>query len=71
MTDTLELKVLIFRKGLSLAKLAKQIGVSIGALSYKTNGQRPFNQDEILKISQILELTPEQMMKIFFPEVCG
>ena len=47
-------------------ELAEKLGISRQSVSLKLNGRRPFNSNEISKIAHILQLTPEEVMQIFF-----
>lgn len=44
------------RKGITLAWLAEQLGITIGTLSQKLTGKSPFTLNEAKKIKEILEL---------------
>lgn len=44
------------RKGITLAWLADQLGITIGTLSQKLTGKSPFTLNEAKKIKEILEL---------------
>lgn len=47
-------------------RFADKLGLSEVALSNKLNGNVQFKQDEISKTKEIFELTPEQVVSIFF-----
>ena len=66
MTDTLELKAMILKKGMTATSLAESIGLSYQSLSYKINNKREFKAIEIENISTVLGLTLEEKNKIFF-----
>ena len=66
MTDTLYLKSMLVRRGVTLEDVSEQIGLSKTSLSYKINNKRQFTATEIAKLSSILQLTQEQRDKIFF-----
>lgn len=66
MTDSLYLKSMLVRRGITLEDVSEQIGVSKTSLSYKINNKRQFTATEIAKLSSILQLTTEERDKIFF-----
>lgn len=68
MTDTLEFKATLLRKGYTAGKLANEIGLSWASLSYKVNNRREFTATEINRISKTLNLTLEEKEKIFFAD---
>ena len=54
MTDTREMKAMLVRKGMTVEKTAKLIGISPQSMSYKLNNKREFTGTEIMKISEVL-----------------
>jgi len=52
--------------GYTAYKLAEDIKLSRQSMSYKINGKREFNVDEINAISGLLNLTLEERDAIFF-----
>ena len=66
MTNTLELKAAIMRKGFTAESLADAIGISRQSMSYKVNNKREFISSEIAKISNTLQLTASERDMIFF-----
>lgn len=52
--------------GLTLGELAKSMGINESTLHGKLKRQGSFSRDEIGKIRQILDLTDEDIMDIFF-----
>lgn len=66
MTDTLELKTILFRKQITLEKLSGLIGLSTTTLSYKINNKIEFKSSEIKAMQEILGLTNDERDKIFF-----
>lgn len=69
MTNTLEFKAMLVRKGLTLKKLSEEVGISSTSLSYKINNRRDFMSREIVAISKALNLTSYERDKIFFKEI--
>jgi len=53
---------------ISRTELAKHLGIAYNTLLLKINGKRPFTILEASKISDLLELTNEQKLNIFFNE---
>lgn len=66
MTDTIELKSILVKKGLTLKKLSTIIGISTTTLSYKINNKREFSSSEIAAMQEVLDLTKEERDRIFF-----
>ena len=56
MTDTKLLKEWIARSGLKLMYIAQCMGLSRAGLYNKINNRRPFNQYEIDKLCQVLQI---------------
>ena len=55
--------------GLTYQKLAKKIGISVTSVNYKVNGQNFFNHEEMIKLREILRLTDNEIIEIFFHKV--
>jgi transcriptional regulator with XRE-family HTH domain len=68
MTNTLEFKAMMIRKGYTAERLAEDICLSQQSLSYKVNNKREFTATEINNISKVLNLTLEEKEKIFFAD---
>lgn len=66
MTNTLELKAAMVRKGMTAETLADTIGISSQSLSYKVNNKREFTSSEIANISIALGLSIAERDLIFF-----
>ena len=64
-----KLKGKIREKGLTYQKLAKKIGISVTSVNYKVNGQNFFNHEEMIKLREILRLTDNEIIEIFFHKV--
>lgn len=60
------LKEVIRESGVKVTVLADKIGISRQALHMKLNGDRTFDQGEIMAIKTNLHLSDEQFMLIFF-----
>ena len=67
--NILDLKAEIARRDLTVPKLAELIGMDKKTLYSRINGETTFKQTEIVKISQILNLTEDMIMSIFFCHV--
>lgn len=61
-----ELKAQMILKGVSADQLCKAVKISKAALSRKTNGHSLFTQGEICAIRDALDLTDQQILRIFF-----
>lgn len=60
------LREVIKDSGVKVTALADKIGISRQSLYMKINGERSFDQGEIMAIKTNLHLTDEQFMQIFF-----
>ena len=63
-----ELRAEIFRKGLSVPRLAELMKISKKRLYSRINGDSSFTQSEITSIANILGLNGERILDIFFGE---
>lgn len=61
-----ELLAELARKGMSMGALAKELGLAPSSLSRKTNGESDFYRGEIEQIIQVLGLSGEDVLRIFF-----
>lgn len=53
-------------RGIKMSVLADKIGISRQSLHMKLNGERSFDQEEIMAIKINLRLSDEEFMSIFF-----
>ena len=60
------LKLKIKDKKLNYQKLAKELRIAESGLNKKINGKNYFTQSEIYRIKELLELTDNELIKIFF-----
>ena len=60
------LREVIKDSGVKVTALADKIGISRQSLTMKLNGERSFDQGEIMAIKTNLHLTDEQFIQIFF-----
>ena len=63
------LKEVIQNNGVKVSVLADKIGISRQSLFMKLNGERTFNQGEIMALKTNLHLSDDQFMEIFFNDV--
>lgn len=63
--DREELRAEIARKNVSKGRLAKELGISSGSLWLKMTGQREFKETEIRTMARVLNLTAEDVNRIF------
>ena len=63
------LKEVIQNNGVKVSVLADKIGISRQSLFMKLNGERAFNQGEIMALKTNLHLSDDQFMEIFFNDV--
>lgn len=66
MTDSFKLKFKINEKGFKYQYLANQLGIARTTLYNKINNDSEFFGNEILKLSELLELNLEEREEIFF-----
>jgi len=69
--DTELLKRTIERSGLKPSFISDTLGVSRQALNGKVNGKIAFRQSEVYVMCDLLRLTDEEKVQIFFPEMLG
>lgn len=60
------LKGKIITNGLTMKEFAEKMGIDPATLNKKLKGKSEFKRDEIMKAIAILELTPDEVMSIFF-----
>lgn len=63
-----KLKAKMVEHRISQRVLAKMLDINLVTLNHKLNGSAKFNIDEIRKIIDILNLTGDEVMLIFFPD---
>jgi transcriptional regulator with XRE-family HTH domain len=68
MTNTLKLKAAIVGSGLNQEQVAENLEMTIATLNYKINNKSEFRASEIKKLSEVLNLTNEEVNAIFFAE---
>lgn len=61
-----KLKGRIVEEELTIPLLAKKLNISPGTLRNKLKGKTMFNRNEIQRISEILQLTKDEMFNLFF-----
>lgn len=66
MTNTLKLKSAMVKSGLSQGLIAEMLGISTQKLEAKVNGDHEFMASEIRRLYDILNLTNQSVMEIFF-----
>jgi len=65
-----ELKIAMYRRGVTNEALAKAAGINTSSLYRKMTGQTDFYRCEIVKIAEFLHLDDEEFRRIFFaPEL--
>lgn len=61
-----ELRAAAIRRGMSIPSLAAQIGISKKRMYSRLHGRTSFKQNEILLIRDRLDLTDDEVIRIFF-----
>lgn len=67
--ELVKLKGLMREKKMSYRKLSKETKISVDALNNKINGYSLLNTEEIDKIVSVLEISPDNIIKYFFPQM--
>lgn len=62
MINVLKLREIRQNKGLTQAKLASMLGVSQQAIASYENGARKLDQNQIIKLCLMLEVTPDELL---------
>ena len=58
----------IKERGETLQSIAEKMRISLSALRRKIYGQTQFNRQEIENVSEVLELTNQELLEIFFAD---
>lgn len=66
MIKTLDLKAEMLKRGITNDKMANALNISHTTMNLKINNKREFKQSEIKKIKKYLDLSPEELVNIFF-----
>ena len=61
-----KLKAKMIENNYNAMQLAKKMGIGSTSMSYKMNGYKPFNLEEIKKIVELLQLTNDDIISVFF-----
>ena len=59
------LKSIIYKKGLTIKKVAEMLGITRISLSIKISGKTPFSIKDIKNLRKILGLTDKEIIQIF------
>lgn len=68
MTDTTLLRNLMEESGFKIYFIAKKCGMSYPSLLSRLNGEHEFKVNEVRALKEILNLTDEDVAKIFYAE---
>ena len=63
-----EFKAAMARKNITIADIAKALNVNPSTISRKINGLTDFTRGEIDAVSKLLELSPSDVLNIFFAQ---
>lgn len=66
MINTRKFKAIIVEKGYTQEQIAEYLGISNTTLNYKINNKTEFKASEIKLIAELLKLSNQQVMDIFF-----
>jgi len=64
-----KIKSILVLKGISVRAFAKMMNVHEATIRRKMNGTSPLFRDDIINFSKALELSSEEVMRIFLPEL--
>ncbi len=64
--DRAELRAAVARKNITARQIAAALHLSSTGLNNKMRGRTEFRESEIRTLSELLELTPEDINHIFF-----
>lgn len=59
------LKSIIYKKGMTIKKVAEKLGITRISLSMKMSGKTQFSIEDIKKLRKILGLTNKEIIEIF------
>ena len=71
MTNTNYLRSIMTLHGESVRQYCKKEKIQESNFGTKVRGQREFRQSDIVTFIKHYKLTPEQAMRVFFPECLG
>lgn len=63
------LKTLMYWRGVTQRKLAKELKIDKMTTNQKVNGKRDFKRCEILCTAELLDMSGRQVLEVFFPEL--
>lgn len=66
--DSIKLKYHMAKKGYTIENLAKALDMNAATLSRKINGRSDFYRSEINEVKELLNLTDDEVIGIFFNE---
>lgn len=69
MTNTNKLKKKIKKSGLKKCFICEKLGISMHTLDNKISGKSEFKQSEIMILKDLLHLTEEEALEIFFAQI--
>ena len=61
------LKAKIVERGFTQTQVRKIMGLADNTFSFKVNGKKEFFNDEIQQLQQILKLSNDELLSIFYP----
>lgn len=71
MTDIVELEKRIDESGYRIDFICKRLGITYQGFQNKAKGRTEFKQSEIATLSEILNLSLDEINTIFFTSKCG
>ena len=60
------IRIILFTKNIKRSYVAMRLGISYNTLTKKIQGKREFSYIEVCKLKDILELSDELAIKVFF-----
>lgn len=69
MINVEKLKTLMYWRGVTQRKLAKELKIDKMTTNQKVNGKRDFKRCEIVRTAEVLDMSGRQVLEVFFPEL--
>ena len=69
MINVEKLKTLMYWRGVTQRKLAKELKIDKLTANQKVNGKKEFRRCEIVYTAKVLDMSGRQVLEVFFPEL--
>lgn len=71
MTNVNKLKGKLKEYGMTINDYAEELNLNVVSAGYKVNGKKKFNQEEIEDSITLFNLSPDEVVEIFFTKQVG